>query len=139
MRIHRQLTLSVAIYFDYLTKAHPNLQPVHCSVHGEVVAALFDCNTALSNSDKFHLFHVDQRVKARNATLHFQKEEKKKNLTPNALSRRYTMLSQLDFNLFELETIKQQYANSVSLNIYYSIVERIELGVTSSLMTVFSC
>jgi hypothetical protein len=31
------------------------------------------------------------------------------NVIANALSRRYTMLSQLDFNFFGLETIKEQY------------------------------
>jgi hypothetical protein len=33
----------------------------------------------------------------------------KDNIIPDALSRRYTMLSQLDFKFFGLETIKEQY------------------------------
>nr|CAD39843.2 OSJNBb0072N21.12 [Oryza sativa Japonica Group] len=35
----------------------------------------------------------------------------KENVIANALSRRYTMLSQLDFKIFGLETIKEQYAH----------------------------
>ena len=37
----------------------------------------------------------------------------KENVIADALSRRYTMLSQLDFKNFGLETIKEQYANDV--------------------------
>ena len=37
----------------------------------------------------------------------------KENVIADALSRRYTMLSQLDFKKFGLETIKEQYANDV--------------------------
>ncbi|WVZ97721.1 hypothetical protein U9M48_043235 [Paspalum notatum var. saurae] len=35
----------------------------------------------------------------------------KKNVIADALSRRYTMLSQLDFKIFGLQTVKDQYAN----------------------------
>ena len=35
----------------------------------------------------------------------------KENIIADALSRRYTMLSQLDFKIFGLETIKEQYAH----------------------------
>jgi hypothetical protein len=35
----------------------------------------------------------------------------KDNIIVDALSRRYTMLSQLDFKMFGLETIKEQYVN----------------------------
>lgn len=35
----------------------------------------------------------------------------KENIIADALSRRYTMLSQLDFKIFGLETIKEQYIN----------------------------
>jgi hypothetical protein len=37
----------------------------------------------------------------------------KENIIADALSRRYTMLSQLDFKIFGLETIKEQYSNDV--------------------------
>ena len=35
----------------------------------------------------------------------------KENVIADALSRRYTMLSQLDFKIFSLETIKDQYVH----------------------------
>ena len=35
----------------------------------------------------------------------------KENVIADALSRRYTMLSQLDFKIFGLETIKDQYVH----------------------------
>ena len=35
----------------------------------------------------------------------------KENVIADALSRRYTMLSQLDFKIFGLETIKEQYVH----------------------------
>ena len=35
----------------------------------------------------------------------------KENVIANAMSRRYTMLSQLDFKIFGLETIKDQYVH----------------------------
>ena len=37
----------------------------------------------------------------------------KENVIADALSRRYTMLSQLDYKIFGLETIKNQYAHDV--------------------------
>jgi hypothetical protein len=37
----------------------------------------------------------------------------KENIIADALSRRYSMLSQLDFKNFGLETIKEQYSNDV--------------------------
>ena len=37
----------------------------------------------------------------------------KENVIADALSRRYTMLSQLDFKIFGLETIKDQYVQDV--------------------------
>src|SRR3954464_4468227 len=37
----------------------------------------------------------------------------KDNIIADALSRRYTMLSQLDFKIFGLETIKDQYVHDV--------------------------
>jgi hypothetical protein len=37
----------------------------------------------------------------------------KENVIVNALSRRYTMLSQLDHNFFGLESIKELYATDV--------------------------
>jgi hypothetical protein len=35
----------------------------------------------------------------------------KENIIADALSRRYTLLNQLDYNIFGLETIKDQYVN----------------------------
>jgi hypothetical protein len=35
----------------------------------------------------------------------------KDNIIADALSRRYTMLSQLDFKIFSLQTVKEQYAD----------------------------
>jgi hypothetical protein len=35
----------------------------------------------------------------------------KENVIADALSRRYTMLSQLDFKIFGLQTVKDQYVN----------------------------
>ena len=40
-------------------------------------------------------------------------EKGKENVIADALSRRYTMLSQLDFKIFGLETIKDQYVHDV--------------------------
>ena len=37
----------------------------------------------------------------------------KENVIADTLSRRYTMLSQLDFKIFGLETIKDQYVHDV--------------------------
>ena len=39
----------------------------------------------------------------------------KENVIADALSRHYTMLSQLDFKIFGLETIKDQYVHDADL------------------------
>jgi hypothetical protein len=43
----------------------------------------------------------------------------KENIIVNALSRRYTMLSQLDHNIFDLESIKELYATDVDFKDAY--------------------
>jgi hypothetical protein len=43
----------------------------------------------------------------------------KKNVIADALSRRYTMLSQLDHKIFGLESIKELYATDVDLKDFY--------------------
>jgi hypothetical protein len=43
----------------------------------------------------------------------------KKNVIADALSRRYTMLSQLDHNFFVLESIKESYATNVDFKDAY--------------------
>ena len=50
------------------------------------------------------------------------------------LSRRYTMLSQLDFKIFGLETIKDQYVHDAEFKDVCRIVKKGEHGTSSSLM-----
>jgi hypothetical protein len=44
-------------------------------------------------------------------------KKSKDNVIADALSRRYTMLSQLDFKFFGLETIKEQYLHDAEFNV----------------------
>jgi hypothetical protein len=53
----------------------------------------------------------------------------KENVIVDALSRRYTMLSQLDHKYFSLESIKDLYAMDVDFKDAYEIVERGEHGI----------
>jgi hypothetical protein len=57
----------------------------------------------------------------------------KENVIVDALSRRYTMLSQLDHNIFGLESIKELYASKMLMR----IVERGERGINMCYRTVF--
>jgi hypothetical protein len=59
----------------------------------------------------------------------------KENIIADALSRCYTMLSQLDLKIFGLETIKSNTLMMLILKIYYSRAERVELGTNSSILT----
>jgi hypothetical protein len=54
-------------------------------------------------------------------TFHYIIKHKKgkKNVIVNALSRRYTMLSQLDHKIFGLESIKELYATNVDFKDAY--------------------
>ena len=45
----------------------------------------------------------------------FKHKKGKENVIVDALSHRYTMLSQLDFKIFGLETIKDQYVHDADL------------------------
>ena len=51
----------------------------------------------------------------------------KENVIPDALSRRYTMLSQLDFKIFGLETIKDQYVHDAE---FKDVLQNCEEGRT---------
>ena len=58
----------------------------------------------------------------------------KENVIADALSRRYTMLSQLDFKILGLETIKINMCMMLNLKMYCRIVKKVEHGTSSSLM-----
>jgi hypothetical protein len=53
----------------------------------------------------------------------------KDNVIADALSRRYTMLSQLDHNFFALESLKKLYATNFDFNMLMRIVEKGEHGI----------
>jgi hypothetical protein len=56
----------------------------------------------------------------------------KDNIIVDALSRRYTMLSQLDFKIFGLETIEEQYLPNAEFKDVCKIVEMVQHGTNSS-------
>ena len=61
----------------------------------------------------------------------------KDNVIADALSRHYTMLSQLDFKIFGLETIREQYIYMMSISkMCCRIVKKGELGTNSSSMMI---
>ena len=49
------------------------------------------------------------------------------------MSRRYTMLSQLDFKIFGLETIKDQYVHDAEFKDVLQNCKKVEHGTSSSL------
>ena len=51
----------------------------------------------------------------------------KENVIANALSRRYTMLSQLDFKIFGLETIQDQYVHDAH---FKDVLQNCKEGIT---------
>ena len=60
------------------------------------------------------------------------------NVIDDALSRRYTMLSQLDFKIFGLETIKDQYVHDADFKDVMQNYKKEECG-TSLLLTMDLC
>ena len=58
----------------------------------------------------------------------------KENVIADALSRRYTMLSQLDFKIFGLDTIKYEYVHDVDFKDVLQNCKEGEHGTSSSLM-----
>ena len=58
----------------------------------------------------------------------------KENIIADALSRRYTLLNQLDYKIFGLETIKDQYIMMLILKMCFCIVKMGKVGTNSSLV-----
>jgi hypothetical protein len=58
----------------------------------------------------------------------------KKNVIADALSRRYALLTQLDYKIFGLETIKDQYVPDADLKMCCHIVKMAKHGTNSSSM-----
>jgi hypothetical protein len=62
----------------------------------------------------------------------------KDNVIADALSRRYTMLSQLNHKIFGLETIKELYAADLDFKMLFKIAKREERGKNLCCMKAFS-
>ena len=60
----------------------------------------------------------------------------KENVIADALSRRYTLLTQLDYKIFGLETIKEQYVHDDDFRECCCIVKRVEHGINLWLIMV---